>query len=159
MGEPLNRGKGKCSGLTNNRCNIVPTVHGHAEGHPRQWKMNDTPLTDTPETGLYVGLNQLHLLTSNSVVLGEDKTQMRHKNKQCRQALWAEQPLVSPWTQYQGMMEPSNPTRNFMCPTGHALQHPAAGLLQEWATFGCPMKTGKPWLKTKIWEAVARGPH
>ncbi len=73
MGEPLYRGKGKCSGLTNNRCNIVPTVHGHAEGHPRQWKMNDTPLTDTPETGLYAGLNQLHLLTSNSVVLGEDK--------------------------------------------------------------------------------------
>jgi hypothetical protein len=46
-----------------------------------------------------------------------------------------------------------------MCPTGRALQHPAANLLQEWATFGCPIKTSKPWLKTKMWEAVARGPH
>jgi hypothetical protein len=46
-----------------------------------------------------------------------------------------------------------------MCPSGRALQHPAAKLLKEWATFGCPTKTSKPWSKSKIWEAVARGPH
>jgi hypothetical protein len=46
-----------------------------------------------------------------------------------------------------------------MCPTGRALQHPAAKLLKDWATVGCPTKTGKPWSKTKIWEAVERGPH
>jgi hypothetical protein len=61
-------------------------------------------------------------------------------------------------------LDPTNhttcpPHQNSMCPTGRALQHPAANLLQEWATFGCPTKTGKPWLKTKMWEAVTRGPH
>ncbi len=31
--------------------------------------------------------------------------------------------------------------------------------MREWSTFGCPTKTGKPWSKSEIWEAVARGPH
>jgi hypothetical protein len=64
-------------------------------------------------------------------------------------------------------MKPENPTnhatcpphRNSMYPAGRALQHPAANLLRDWATFGCPTKTGKPWSKSKIWEAVIRGPH
>ena len=46
-----------------------------------------------------------------------------------------------------------------MCPSGRALAHPAAGLLNEWATLGCPTHTGKPWTKDEMWEAVARGPH
>jgi hypothetical protein len=165
-GEPLYRGKGKRSGLTYNYCDIVSTVHDHAGGHLRPGITNNMPLMGIPGMGTYAGLNQ-PLLASDSVVLGEDKTQMCRKNKQQRQALRAEQPLISPWTWYQGMRETLHPTdhtacpphQNSMCPTGRALQHPAADLLQEWATFGCPTKTGKPWLKTKIWEAVARGPH
>lgn len=46
-----------------------------------------------------------------------------------------------------------------MCPTGRALKHPATGLLAEWATMGYPTKTGRPWSKDEIWEAVACGPH
>jgi hypothetical protein len=46
-----------------------------------------------------------------------------------------------------------------MCPNGLALKHPAAELLKEWATFGCPTRTGTPWSKEEMWEAVARGPH
>jgi hypothetical protein len=46
-----------------------------------------------------------------------------------------------------------------MCPTGLALNHPATKTLQEYATYGCPAKTRKPWTKAKIWEAVERGPH
>jgi hypothetical protein len=76
-------------------------------------------------------------------------------------------PLVSPWTQYKGEAIPiclTNHTscplhQNSMCSVGHALQHPAAKVLQDWATFGCPTHTGKPWTKSKMWEAVARGPH
>jgi hypothetical protein len=49
--------------------------------------------------------------------------------------------------------------RNSMCPTGLTLMHPAAPTLQEYATYGCPAKTGKPWTKAKIWDAVKRGPH
>ena len=42
---------------------------------------------------------------------------------------------------------------------GQALQHPAATVLEEWAQFGCPTRTGKPWTKEEMWEAVACGPH
>ncbi len=46
-----------------------------------------------------------------------------------------------------------------MCPTGLALEHPAASMLQEYVTYGCPAKMGKEWTKAEIWEAVERGPH
>jgi hypothetical protein len=46
-----------------------------------------------------------------------------------------------------------------MCPTGLALEHSAASTLQEYATYGCPAKTGKEWTKAEIWEAVKWGPH
>jgi hypothetical protein len=51
------------------------------------------------------------------------------------------------------------PHQNSMRPNRRALQHPAANLLKEWATFGCPTQTGKPWSKEEMWEAVARGLH
>jgi hypothetical protein len=46
-----------------------------------------------------------------------------------------------------------------MCPSGLALHHPVANLLKEWATYGCPTKTGKAWSKSQMQEAVDRGPH
>jgi hypothetical protein len=49
--------------------------------------------------------------------------------------------------------------QNFMCPTGRALIHPAANLLHDWATLGCPTRTGRNWTKEELWEAVERGPH
>jgi hypothetical protein len=49
--------------------------------------------------------------------------------------------------------------RNSMCPTGLALAHPGAPTLQEYGMYGCPAKTGKPWTKAEIWEAVEWGPH
>jgi hypothetical protein len=118
--------------------------------------MNNALLTGNPGTGPYASLNQL-LLASVSVVFREDKMQMQCKNKQQRQALWAKQLLISPWTWYQGMMGTIDPTNhascpphlNSMCLTGCVSQHPDATLLQEWATYGCLMKTGKPWSKTK----------
>jgi hypothetical protein len=46
-----------------------------------------------------------------------------------------------------------------LCPQGLAMNHPAGALLQEYATYGCPTKTGAPWKKEEIWEAVASEPH
>jgi hypothetical protein len=68
---------------------------------------------------------------------------------------------------YKGIEEPTPPTdhttwppyRNSMCPSGRALEHPAAPTLTEWAQFGCPTKTGQPWTKEEIWVVVNRGPH
>ena len=136
-------------------------------GQPSPSTITDIVSRADPETVAYAGLNQPRLQSSNSVVLGEAKKQMRRKNKQCRKALRAEQTLVSPWTQHNGLGDTITPTdheacpphRNFMCPNGLALHHPAAKLLKEWATFGCPTRTGTPWSKEEMWEAVTRGPH
>jgi hypothetical protein len=46
-----------------------------------------------------------------------------------------------------------------MCPSGLARTHPAGDLLSEWATLGCPTKTGKPWTPEEMEAAIARGPH
>jgi hypothetical protein len=46
-----------------------------------------------------------------------------------------------------------------MCPSGLALHHPAAPLLKEWATYGCPTNTGCPWKREEMQEAIDRGPH
>ena len=32
-------------------------------------------------------------------------------------------------------------------------------MLAEWATLGCPTKTGQPWKKEEMWEAAVRGLH
>ena len=44
-----------------------------------------------------------------------------------------------------------------MCPAGLALHHPAANLLREWTTYGCPTQTGKPWTHEKTQAAIERG--
>ncbi len=46
-----------------------------------------------------------------------------------------------------------------MCLAGLAMSHPAADTLVEWATFGCPTKTGQPWKWAELDKAIARGPH
>ena len=46
-----------------------------------------------------------------------------------------------------------------MFPSGEALQHPAAELLLEYATKGCPVNTGKEWTLDQLEAAIARGPH
>jgi hypothetical protein len=77
----------------------------------------------------------------------------------------AMQPLKTKWTAYKGeydLPEPLPPLaehRGGMCPTGLAFHHPAAPLLKEWATYGCPMRTGHSWSKDNMQEAINRGPH
>eukprot|EP00984_Skeletonema_dohrnii_P010060 scaffold3896_cov177-Skeletonema_dohrnii-CCMP3373.AAC.1 len=46
-----------------------------------------------------------------------------------------------------------------MCPSGLALEHPAAETLLEYATGGCPTLTGSNWTREMIEEAIERGPH
>ena len=54
------------------------------------------------------------------------------------------------------------PTANHraqMCPAGLVLHHPAADLLIEYATVGCPTKIGNNWLMNDLEEAINVGPH
>lgn len=46
-----------------------------------------------------------------------------------------------------------------MCPSGLASHHPAADLLLDYLMKGCPTKTGAPWTKEQMQEAIDRGPH
>jgi hypothetical protein len=46
-----------------------------------------------------------------------------------------------------------------MCPSGLALEHPAAPTLLQYATGGCPVNTGRPWTVTEMQCAIDRGPH
>ncbi len=166
-GEPLYGGKGKSSDLTSNHCDTVSLVTVHAGDQPMIGNEPNIALTNPIDVEGYAGLAQPPLHATQTVVLGEDKVQMHCKNKQCQQALQAEQPVISPWTQYQGMIKSSTPTdhsacpphRNSMCPNGRVLHHPAAKLLKDWATFGCPTKTDKPWSKSEICKAIEWGPH
>ena len=39
------------------------------------------------------------------------------------------------------------------------MHHSAAVQLLQYASGGCPAKTGKPWSKAELIEAIERGPH
>jgi hypothetical protein len=113
------------------------------------------------------GLGQPRLDETNAEVTGNDKQKLRTQNKKRKQQLRAAQVPQSQWTKHTGQVAyDSTPLprargtyRNSMCPTGRALNHPAADTLREWATFGCPTRTGRNWTREEMWEAVERGPH
>jgi hypothetical protein len=100
-------------------------------------------------------------------VCGANKKQMRKENKQLKWQLKGAQDAGSQCETHQvkvtttatTQIQPPQAYQNSMCPTGRTLAHPAAGLLTEWATLGCPTCTRKPWTRDKIWDAVACGPH
>jgi hypothetical protein len=126
----------------------------------------DVTTTVPALTGLK-GLEPPRLEDTNREVTGEDKGRLRKQNKHCKRRQKATQQHGTQWTEHTGMVAYNStplprtrePHRNFMCPTGRALNHPAAKLLWDWAMFGCPTRTGRQWTKEEMWEAVERGPH
>ena len=50
-------------------------------------------------------------------------------------------------------------TRGGVCPGGLAQRHPAAEKLLEYATKGCPARTGRNWTREEMQAAVDRGNH
>ena len=60
----------------------------------------------------------------------------------------------------QGADGKSRPAhQNSMFLAGLALYHPAAETLLDWAKFGCPTQTSKPWSILEMEEAIALRPH
>merc|ERR1711966_233559 len=49
--------------------------------------------------------------------------------------------------------------RGLMCPRLRALEHPAASLLKEYASQGCPVDVGRNWTAKELKSAVEKGPH
>ncbi len=111
------------------------------------------------------GLKPPRLDTTGACAMGADMPNHRIENKYRQKALLATQSPSTQWTRYKGEFELPPPLakleshRGKMCPAGLALHHPAAELLKEWASYGCPTRTGRPRAPTEIQEVVDRGPH
>jgi len=118
----------------------------------------------TPPEQLH-GLTAPRLTSSGQPVVGDSKKQHRLDNKRKRIDLQSEQEPTSYWSKFTGkeVMPPTIPTptewRGQMCPRNLALHHPAAATLLQYATGGCPVKSGKPWTREEIEAAIARGNH
>jgi len=104
-------------------------------------------------------------LTSKARVTGATTPRHHIENKRRRKAQQLPQPERDWWTTHRGAFEQPPqlsmpPTyRNKMCPSGLALNHPAAATLLEYATKGCPALTGQPWTREQMQAAIDRGPH
>ena len=98
-------------------------------------------------------------------VTGTTKEKWRLQNKRARIEQQATQVEQSLWRAHKGnqVMPPQKqrPTsfRNEMCPNNLALHLPAAGLLLQYATKGCPTRTGQNWTKDEMEAAIEKGPH
>ena len=104
-------------------------------------------------------------LSSNEAGTGKTKDKLRKENKKKRLEKLIRQHEQDWWTTQRGEFSipvPKQAPFQFcgqMCPSGLALHHPAAELLLEYATHGCPAKTGAQWTKEEITAAVEHGNH
>jgi hypothetical protein len=187
-GEPLYGGQGKTIKLNNNlfHTDMHLEVTGHLGldaqakevcNHVRKVNQAKTLTTQDSDqaTGdldlttipTWEGLNPPRLVRNGAAVSGKDRDQLHKENKRRRHNLKATRDYTVQWMAYEGAGMPiartdhalQRPHRNSMCPMGQALQHPAASLLSNWAQLGYPTKTGHPWTKEQMWEAVEWGPH
>lgn len=119
-----------------------------------------------PSNMQWQGLEPPVITATGAAVTGATKGTLRRQAARERKARLERQRVSTQWTQHLGEFVPSILEsserigyRGGMCPRGLALEHPAASLLQEWATYGCPAMTGKEWTRAEMTAAIARGPH
>ena len=107
------------------------------------------------EARFHLGL-QPPRLNSTAPVTGSSTPRHRIENKRRRLARQQTQPGLDYWTTHSGtyILPPQLPQppvyRNKMCPRNLALHHPAADLLLDYATNGCPTLTGSPWTTAQM---------
>ena len=95
------------------------------------------------------------------------RLQWKKENKRQRQQQQLQQQPQDYWTKHDGSCTEkvsfTHPDRSSyrggMCPANLALQHPAAPLLQHYATEGCPANTGRQWTRREIEAAAEYGSH
>lgn len=156
--------KGLQEGLLDGR---PPSKNGQqtdreAEGPPSGLAAGETNYSRWP------GLKPPRLQTGEEVN-GANKRQYKREKKSARIEKQINQEPVDHWIHHKGEFQlPSGlkmgerPVEEYvgqMCPAGLALHHPAAATLLEYATQGCPCKTGRPWTISELEEAIEKGPH
>ncbi len=121
-----------------------------------------TSTKQTPEqidkhetTGLLPGLAPPILQGTGEQVKGNDRSRHRKENKAKRRLQQSRQRNDTYWTTHKGEVQLTDVTtdrphyRNSMCPTGLALEHPAAATLQEYANTDAHQKWEETGRKTK----------
>ena len=134
----------------------------HHNERPDARRLGRLPLPAQQES-----LQGLHppQLKSNDAVTGATTARLRVENKRRRKQQQRSQPQPEWWTTHAGTftLPPPVPApttyRNQMCPRRLALHHPAATILLQYATTGCPTNTGTPWTVEQMKAAIDRGPH
>jgi hypothetical protein len=107
------------------------------------------------------GLQPPILEQTGGLLTGAETDKLRLQNRRRRHVLQEQQVPTTLWSTHTGhaSLPPKHEQpleyRNEMCPSGIATSHPAGELLSEWSKMGCPTKTGRPWSKEEMWEAVA----
>jgi hypothetical protein len=111
------------------------------------------------------GLQPLLLTDLGKEATGSLRNKLREQNKWLWLLQQKLQKINTYWTKHKGVffipddIPPLSTCRNEMRPKGLALHHPAAKILEEYRTYGCPTQTGKPLTKQEMWEEVVRGSH
>ena len=110
--------------------------------------------TTTSKGGKHdTGLDQPRLQATGKAITGANKNKMHSENRRRQRTLQQAQTTQTLWENHTSTRvlpataaDKSRPAhRNYMCPAELALTHPAAETLLDWATFGCPTKTGNNW--------------
>ena len=140
----------------------VETVHTNQQTGSNHNQVGDLPL---PAEHEHIQGLQPPTLRSAAAVTGATKARLRVENKRRRKHLQKSQAQPDWWTTHRGKftLPPELPAptayRNQMCPRRLALHHPAATILLQYASEGCPTRTGTPWTVAQMRTAIARGPH
>ncbi|KAL7533277.1 hypothetical protein ACHAWF_011989 [Thalassiosira exigua] len=104
-------------------------------------------------------------MNSGAPVTGNDQERHRIENRRRRNEKLEKQAPTNYWRNHRGQFSVPTPKagpasyRGQMCPGGLALEHPAADILLEYATGGCPAQTGRQWTREMLEAAVEKGPH
>jgi hypothetical protein len=105
---------------------------------------------------------------TGSIATGATTSALRKQNKVPRINTLLSQPTSSQWTVHHGNtilseehwdLRPNAAEVREMNPQGLALWHETAELLEDWAQFGCPTRTGRDWSLSETEAAIKRGPH
>jgi len=154
-------------------CLASPPPYGAIPPSSGTVMVNQKSGSQPPPNGVFVphatraleGLQPPILEQTGGLLTGAKTDKLRLQNRRRRHALQEKQVPTTLWSTHMGhaslppQQERPLEYRNEMCPAGIATSHPAGEILSEWSKMGCPTKTGRPWSKEEMWEAVAWGPH
>ena len=143
----------------------TPATSSHSLLRPgrQNTEPSNTLLAALPPDDVLEGLRPPQL-NDYSDVTGATTGRLRSENKHRRVARQATQGHNEWWTTHTASeteprhIAPPTTYLNNMCPQRMALHHPAAATLLEYATNGCPTRTGAPWSRSQLDAAIRQGP-